>query len=109
MEFKGDEQREQKQKASEERAERAKEQRKRTIERQDLNVSGDRIVDVHFTETNASTSTEDVEEDTGLAIANMLEMKPLEPSCSASCATSDVENQSEGSTPELLKDAETQT
>ena len=118
MEFKGDEQREQKQKASEERAERAKERRKRAIERQELevaqkrknlDVSGDRIVDIHFTETNASTSTEDVEEDTGLAIANTLEMEPSEPSCSASCATSDVENQAEGSTAELLKDAETQT
>ena len=105
MEFKGDEQREQKQKASEERAERAKERRKRAIERQELevaqkrknlDVSGDRIVDIHFTETNASTSTEDVEEDTGLAIANTLEMEPSEPSCSASCATSDVENQAEG-------------
>ena len=38
MEFKGDEQREQKQKASEERAERAKERRKRAIERQELEV-----------------------------------------------------------------------
>jgi len=37
-------------------------------------VSGDHIVKIHFTETNASTSTEDVEEDTGLAIANTLEM-----------------------------------
>ena len=118
MEFKGDEQREQKQKASEERAERAKERRKRAIERQELevaqkrknlDVSGDRIVDIHFTETNTSTSTEDVEEDTGLALANTLEMEPSEPSCSASCVTSDVENQAEGSTAELLKDTETQT
>ena len=44
-----------------------------------------------------------------LQFANTLEMEPSEPSCSASCATSDVENQAEGSTAELLKDAETQT
>ena len=93
MEFKGDEQKEQKQRASEERAERAKERRKRAIEREELevaqkrkhlNVSGDRIVDIHFTEANTSTSTEDVEEDTGLAIANMPEIEPSEPSCSTS-------------------------
>ena len=91
MEFKGDEQKDQKQKASEERAERAKERRKRTIERQELevaqkrkhlNVSGDRIVDLHFTEAKTSTSTEDVEEETGLAIANTPEMELAEPSCS---------------------------
>ena len=118
MEFKGDEQNDQKQKASEERAERAKERRKRAIERQELeveqkrkhlNVSGDRIVGIHFTETNTSTSTEDVEEETGLAIANTPEMELSEPTCSTSCAKSDAENQAEDSVPEPLKDVETQT
>lgn len=118
MEFKGDEQKTKKQKSSEERAERAKERRKRAIGRQELevaqkrkhlNVSGDRIVNIHFTEANTSTSTEDVEEDTGLAIANTPEMELSEPSCPTSCATSDAENQAEESVPEPLKDAETQT
>ena len=36
-------------------------------------------------------------------------MEPSEPSCSTSCAISDAENQAEGSVPEPLKDAETQT
>lgn len=117
MEFKGDEQKEQKQKGSEERAGRAKERMKRVIEWQELevtqkrkllNVSGERIVDIHFTETNTSISTEDDEEDTGLAIANTPEMEPTEPSCSTSC-TGDAENQVQESVPEPLKDAETQT
>ena len=72
-------------------------------------MSGDLIVDIHFTEANTSTSTEDVEEETGLAIANTPEMELSESSCSTSCATSDAENQAEESVPEPLKDAETQT
>ena len=112
MEFKGHEQKDQRQKASEERAERGKERRKRAIERQELEVdhlSCDRIVGIRFTEANKSTSTEDVEEETGLAIANTPEMELSEPTCSTSCATSDAENQAEDSVPEPLKDAETQT
>ena len=118
MEFKGAEQKDQKQKASEERAERAKERRKRAIERQELevaqkrkhlNVSGDRIVDLHFTEANTSTSTEDVEEETALAIANTPEMELSEPSCFTSCATSDAEDKAEENVLEPSKDAETQT
>ena len=67
--YKGNERKEQNQKAAEERAERAKERRKRSIERQEvevaekrkhLNVSGDRVVDIHFTETSTITSTEEV-------------------------------------------------
>ena len=117
MEFKGDEQKEQKQKASEERAERAKECRKRAIERQELkvaqkrkhlNLSGDHIVDIHFTEATTSTS-KDVEQDTGLTIAYMPEMELSESSCSTSCATSNAENQTEESVPEPLTDAQTQT
>ena len=114
MEYKGNEQKEKEQKASEERAERTKERRKRAIERQELevaekrkhlNVSGDRVV--HFTETIASTSTE--EEETGLANSTM-EMEPSEPSCSTSCGTAgDAGNQAEGSVAEPSKDAETQT
>ncbi|PFX25776.1 hypothetical protein AWC38_SpisGene9558 [Stylophora pistillata] len=86
MDYKGDEQKEKKQKASEERAERAKERKKRAIERQEhevaekrkhLNVSSDSVVDIDFTETVTSTSTGDVEEDTGLA--NTTEMEPSEP------------------------------
>ena len=116
-EYKRNEQKEKEQKASEERAERAKERRKRTIERQELevaekrkhlNATGDRVVDIHFTETITSTSTEDVEEETGLA-NSMTEMEPSEPPCSTICATSDAENQAEGSLPEPSKDAETQT
>ena len=108
MEYKGNERKE---KASEERAERAKERRKRTIEQQELevaekkkhlNVSGDRVVDIHFTETITSTSTE--EEETGLANSTM-EMEPSEPSCSTSCGTAgDAENQAEGSVAEPSKD-----
>ena len=36
-------------------------------------------------------------------------MEPSEPPCSTICATSDAENQAEGSLPEPSKDAETQT
>jgi len=91
MEFKGDEQKEQKQRASDERAERAKERSKGAIEWQELkvaqkrkhvNVSSGGIVDIHLAETNTSVSTEDVEDDTGLAVANMPEMELAEPSCS---------------------------
>ena len=68
--YKGNERKEQTQKAAEKRAKRAKERRKRSIERQEvevaekrkhLNVSGDRVVDIHFTETSTITSTEEVE------------------------------------------------
>ena len=118
MEFKGDEQKEQKQRASDERAERAKERSKGAIEWQELkvaqkrkhvNVSSSGIVDIHLAETNTSVSTEDVEDDTGLAVANMPEMELAEPSCSTCWSTSDVENQAKGRTPEILKDTETQT
>ena len=86
-EYKGNKQREKEQKASEERAERAKERRKRAIERQELEVAdkrkhlkatGDRVVDIHFTETITSTSTEDVEEETGL-VNSTTELEPSEP------------------------------
>ena len=115
MEFKGDEQKEQKQRASDERAERSKERSKGAIEWQELkvaqkrkhvNVSSGGIVDIHLAETNTSASTEDVEEDTGLAVANMPEMELAEPSCSTSLSTSNVENQAKGRTPEILKDTE---
>ena len=68
--YKGNERKEQTQKAAEESAKRAKERRKRSIERQEVevakkrkhqNVSGDRVVDIHFTETSTITSTEEVE------------------------------------------------
>lgn len=76
--YKGNERKEQNQTAAEERAERAEERRKRSIERQEvevaekrkhLNVSGDRVVDIHFTETSTSTSTEEVEQDPGISNA----------------------------------------
>ena len=114
--YKGNEQKEQNQKAAEERAKRAKERRKRSIERQEvevpekrkhLNVSGDRGVDIHFMETSTSTSTEEVEEDPG--IANATEMEPSEASNSTTGTTSDDENYAEGSISEPSKDAETQT
>ena len=113
---KGNEQKEQNQKAAEERAEREKERRKRSIERQEvenaekrkhLNVSGDRGVDIHFMETSTSTSTEEVEEDPG--IANATEMEPSGASNSTTGTTSDDENYAEGSISEPSKDAETQT
>ena len=105
------------QKALEERAERAKERRKLGIERQELevakkrkhlNASGDRVVDIHFTETITSNSTEDVEAVTGHANPKT-EMEPSEPPCSTICATSGAENQAKGSLPEPSKDAKTQT
>ena len=114
--YKGNEQKEQNQKAAEERAETAKEGRKRSTERQEvevvekrkhLNVSGDRGVDIHFTETSTSTSTEEVEEDPG--IANATEMEPSEASNSTTGTKSDDENHAEGSISEPSKDAETQT
>ena len=71
-------------------------------------MSGDRVVDIHFTETITSTSTEDVEEETGLANP-ATKMEQSEPPCSTICATSDAENQAKGSLPEPSKDAETQT
>jgi len=110
LEFKGDEHKEQKQKASEEEL---KERRKRAIKRQELEVAQKRkhlipiVLLIPTSQTNTSTSTEDDEEDTGLAIANTPVMEPTEPSCFTSC-TSDDENQAEGSVPEPLKDAETQ-
>ena len=76
--YKGNERKEQNQKAAEERAQRAKERRKRSIEQQEfevaekrkhVNVSGDRVVDIHFTETSTSSSTEEVEKDPGIANA----------------------------------------
>ena len=87
--YKGNERKEQNQKAAEEKAERVKEHRKRSIERQEvkvaekrknINVSADRVVDIHFTGTSTSTSTEEVEEDPG--IAHTTEMDPSESSCS---------------------------
>ena len=81
--YKGNKQKEQNQKAAEDRAERAKERRKHSIERQEvkvaekrkhLNVSGDRGVDIHFMETSTSTSTEEAQEDP--SIANATEMEP---------------------------------
>lgn len=113
---KGNKQKEQNQKAAEERAERAKERRKHSIEPQEfkdakkrkhLNVSGNRGVDIHFTETSTSTSTEEVEEDPG--IANATEMEPSEASNSTTGTTSDAENHTGGSVLEPSKDAETQT
>ena len=94
----GTERKEQNQKAAEERAERAKERRRRSIERQEvevaekrknLNVSGDRVVDIHFTETSTITSTEEVAENPG--IANATEMEPSEASSSTTGTTSDAE------------------
>ena len=87
MEYKGNEQKEIEQNASKERAERAKERRKCAIERkqlevaekrQHLNVSGDRVVDICFTETITSTSTE---EETGVAnsTTGMSHQSPLVP------------------------------
>ena len=114
--YKGNERKEQNQKAAEERAERAKERRKRSIERQEvevaekrkhLNVTGDRVFDIHFTETSTGTSTEEVEEDPGTA--NATEMEPSEASSSTTGTTSDAENHAEGSVSEPSKDAETQT
>ena len=96
--YEGNERKEQNQKAVEERAERAKEHRKRSIERQEvevaekrkhLNVSGDRVVDIHFTETSTITSTEEVEENPG--IANVTEMEPSEASSSTTGTTSHAE------------------
>ncbi|KAK2552456.1 hypothetical protein P5673_026543 [Acropora cervicornis] len=91
MEFKGDQQKEQKQKASEERAEREKTQETR-----------------HSTARIQSCPEEKTSTYTGLAIVNTPEMEPSKPSCSTSCATSDTEKQPKGSIPELLKDDETQ-
>ena len=70
-------------------------------------MSGDRVVDIHFTETSTITSTEKVEENPG--IANATEMEPSEASSSTTGTTSDAENHAEGSVSEPSKDAETQT
>lgn len=114
--YKEDEQKERQQKAADERAERAKERRKRAIEQQEvevaekrkhLNLNGDRVVDIHFTETSTSASTGEIDEWVGLAEAT--EMEPTDPSCTTSGATSEAENHAEGSVPEPTKDAETQT
>ena len=97
-------------------------------------MSGDRVVDIHFTETITNASTEDVKEETGLANAttemessepscstrdveeetglanSTTEMESsAEPSCSSSFATSDAENQAERSLPKPSKDANKQT
>ena len=70
-------------------------------------MSGDRVVDIHFTETSTSTSTEEVQQDPG--IANATEMEPSEATSSTTGTTSDAENHAEGSISEPSKDAETQT
>ena len=72
--------------------------------RKHLSLSGDRVVDIHFTETNTRTSMGDVED-----YAKRRKMEPSEPSCTTSGATSDAENHAEESVPEPAKDAETQT
>ncbi|CAH3184453.1 unnamed protein product [Porites evermanni] len=100
--YKGNKRKEQTQKAAEDRAKRGKERRKHSIERKEvevaekrkhLNVSGDGVVDIHFTETSTITSTEE----------------PSEASSSTTGTTSDAENHAEGSVSEPSKDAETQT
>ena len=102
-EYKENERKEQ-QKAAEGRAERAKECRKRAIEQQEvevaekgkhLNLSGDRVADIHFTETSTSTSTEEVEE--YASSAETTEVEPTEPSCGTIIATSDAETQTKQS------------
>ena len=114
--YKENKQKEKQQKTAEERAERAKERRKRAIEQQQvevaekrkhLDLSGDRVVDIHFTETSTSTSTGQVEE--YASIAETTEVEPTEPSCTTSSATSDAETHTEESVLEPTKDAETQT
>ena len=96
--YKGNKRKEQTQKAAEDRAKRGKERRKHSIERKEvevaekrkhLNVSGDGVVDIHFTETSTITSTEEVEENPG--IANVTEMEPSEASSSTTGTTSHAE------------------
>ena len=114
-EYKENERKEQ-QKAAEGRAERAKERRKRAIEQQEvevaekgkhLNLSGDRVADIHFTETSTSTSTEEVEE--YASSAETTEVEPTEPSGGTIIATSDAETQTKESIVGPTKDAETQS
>ena len=110
-EYKESEQKGKQQKAAEDRAERAKERRKRAIEQQAieverkrkyLNLSGDRVADIHISEASTSTSTGGVVEEPN--IVDTTEMEPTEPSCSASgksidmIATTDAETQTEEST-----------
>ena len=114
-EYTENEWKEEKQRAEEERAEKAKERQKRTIKRQevevaekrkDLNLSGNRVADIHFTETSTSTSTEKVEE--SASIAQPTEMEPTETLCATSSATSDAHTQTKESIIGPTKDAETQ-
>ena len=106
---------EEQQKAAEEGAERATERQRRVIERQEvdvaekrkhLNLSGNRVADIHFTETSTSASTEKVEE--YASIAQTTEMEPTEPLCATSSATSDAQTQTKESIIGPTKDAETQ-
>lgn len=118
-EFKTNEDKDKKQKAVNERAERAKERRKRVSEQQqaeiaekrtNLNQSGYRVADISFSEASTSTSSGDLE---NAGTAETMEMEQVEPSCSTTGsmneATIECVDEPEEITVASSNDAETQT
>lgn len=122
-EYRESEQKEQQQMATKERADRAKERRKRTFEQQEakvaqkrhhLNQSGNRVVDIPFTETSTSTSPEESESASTAEVTEMdSEREQTEPLISPSGAsTSEATVDCVQEPKQALrspKDAETQT
>ena len=118
-EYKDNERKEHQQKAAKERAERAKERRKRVTEQQEvevadkrrhLNQSGDRVVDIPFSEASTSTLAREAE---NAGTVEAMEIEQPEPSCSTSDAMSEATRESVHDLNEIAvessKDAETQT
>ena len=118
-EFKKGEEKDKKQKAVNERAERAKECRKRVIEQQqakiiekrkNLNQSGYRVADIPFSQASTSASSGDLE---NAGSAETMEMEQVEPSCSTTGSTNEATVESVDEPKEIAvassNDAETQT
>ena len=128
-EYKESERKEQQQKAAGERAERAKERRKRNIVQQEaevaekkkhLNQSGDRVVNIPFSEASTSTEAENAEamvmeqeEPSCSGVTSEETMEQEEPSCSGATSEETMEQKeplcSGATAVEPSKDAETQT
>ena len=128
-EYKESERKEQQQKAAGERAERTKERRKRNIVQQEaevaekkkhLNQSGDRVVNIPFSEASTSTEAENAEamvmeqeEPSCSGVTSEETMEQEEPSCSGATSEETMEQKeplcSGATAVEPSKDAETQT
>ena len=118
-EFKKDEEKDKKQKAVNERAERVKERRKRAIEQQqaeiaekrkNLNQNGYRVADISFSEASTSTSSVELE---NAGSTETMETEQVEPSCSTTGSKNEATVESVDEPEEIAvassSNAETQT